>query len=119
MVTRVFSAPVKDCLFCRIIDGKVPAQVIFDEDDVLAINDVFPRAPFHVLVMPKRHVAKLSDLDDAALGGKLLQTARRVANDAGHKDFRLVANNGAGAGQSVDHLHVHVMAGRAFEWPPG
>ena len=110
---------MKDCLFCRIIDGKVPAQVVLDDDDVLAINDVFPRAPFHVLVMPKTHVARLGDLEDAALGGKLLAAARRVARDAGHKDFRVVVNNGGGAGQSVDHLHVHVMAGRAFAWPPG
>jgi len=110
---------VKDCLFCRIIDGKVPAQVVLDEDDVIAINDVFPRAPFHVLVMPKVHIPRLSDLDNVALGGKLLQAARRVARDAGQKDFRLVANSGPGAGQSVDHLHLHVMAGRAFEWPPG
>ena len=110
---------MKDCLFCRIIDGKVPAQVVLDDDVVLAINDVFPRAPFHVLVMPKTHVARLADLEDAALGGTLLAAARRVARDAGHKDFRLVVNNGAGAGQSVDHLHLHVMAGRAFEWPPG
>ena len=110
---------MKDCLFCRIIDGKVPAQIVLDEDDVLAINDVFPRAPFHVLVMPKAHVARLSELDDPALGGKLLHAVRRVAGEAGHKDFRLVSNNGAGAGQSVDHLHLHVLAGRAFEWPPG
>lgn len=110
---------MKDCLFCRIIDGKVPAQVILDDDDILAINDVFPRAPFHVLVMPKRHVARLSELDDATLAGRLVQAARRVARDAGHKDYRLVVNNGEAAGQSVDHLHLHVLAGRAFAWPPG
>ena len=110
---------MKDCLFCRIIGGKVPSQVIHDDDDLLVINDVFPRAPFHVLVMPKQHVARLSELEDAALGGRLLQAARRVASDAGHKDYRLVVNNGGGAGQSVDHLHIHVLAGRAFEWPPG
>jgi histidine triad (HIT) family protein len=110
---------VKDCLFCRIIDGKVPAQIVSDDDDVLAINDVFPRAPFHVLVMPKTHVARLADLEDAALGGKLLATARRVAREAGHQDYRLVVNNGEAAGQSVEHLHIHVMAGRTFAWPPG
>ena len=110
---------MKDCLFCRIIDGKVPSQVIRDEEDVLVINDVFPRAPFHVLVMPKRHVARLSELDDAAVGGRLLQAARRVASDAGHKDYRLVVNNGASAGQCVWHLHLHVLAGRDFGWPPG
>jgi len=110
---------VKDCLFCRIIDGKVPAQIVVDDDDVLAINDVFPRAPFHVLVMPKTHVARLAELEDAALGGKLLATARRVAREAGHRDYRLVVNNGEAAGQSVDHLHIHLLGGRPFEWPPG
>jgi histidine triad (HIT) family protein len=111
---------MKDCLFCRIIEGKVPAQVVLDDDDVLAINDVFPRAPFHVLVMPKAHVPSLSDLEDARLAAKLLHVVRTVARDAGHADhFRLVVNNGAGAGQSIGHLHMHVMAGRTFEWPPG
>jgi histidine triad (HIT) family protein len=109
-----------DCLFCRIVGYKVPAQVVFEDDDVMAINDVFPRAPFHVLVMPKIHVARLSELDDERLAGRLLSAVRKVARDGGHgDDFRLVLNNGAGAGQSVDHLHMHVMAGRPFAWPPG
>jgi histidine triad (HIT) family protein len=109
-----------DCLFCRIVGYKVPAQVVFEDDDAMAINDVFPRAPFHVLVMPKRHVARLSDLEDERLAGHLLQVVRRVAREGGHgDDFRLVLNNGSGAGQSVDHLHLHVMAGRPFAWPPG
>ena len=109
-----------DCLFCRIVGYKVPAQVVFEDDDAMAINDVFPRAPFHVLVMPKRHVARLSDLEDERLMGRLLGVVRRVAREGGHgDDFRLVLNNGSGAGQSVDHLHMHVMAGRRFAWPPG
>ena len=109
-----------DCLFCRIVAYKVPAQVVFEDDDAMAINDVFPRAPFHVLVMPKLHVARLSDLEDERLAGRLLGVVRRVARDGGHADdFRLVVNNGSGAGQSVDHLHMHVMAGRPFAWPPG
>jgi len=110
---------VKDCLFCRIVDGKVPATVVYDGDDVIAVNDVYPRAAFHVLVMPKTHIARLADLEDDALGGRLLAAARAVARIAGHKDYRVVVNNGAGAGQSVDHLHLHVLAGREFAWPPG
>ena len=110
---------MKDCLFCRIVDGKVPATVVYDGDDVVAVNDVYPRAPFHVLVMPKTHVARLADLENDALGGRLLAAARAVARIAGHKDYRLVVNNGSGAGQSVDHLHIHVLAGREFAWPPG
>jgi histidine triad (HIT) family protein len=110
---------VDDCLFCRIVAGKVPAKIAYEDDDVVAIHDVVPRAPFHVLVMPRRHVARLSALEDEALGGRLLQTVRRVASEAGQRSFRLVVNEGAAAGQSVEHLHLHVLAGRDFEWPPG
>jgi len=93
---------------------------VYEDADVIAFEDLHPCAPLHVLVVPRRHVAKLADLDDEALGGKLIQAARAVARQAGHADnFRLVANNGAGAGQSVSHLHFHVMGGRQFTWPPG
>ena len=109
-----------DCLFCRIVEGKIPATVVYEDDDVMAINDVFPRAPFHVLVVPRKHVAKLSELDDEALGGKLLQAVRKVARQGGVGDnFRLVVNNGDHAGQTVWHLHIHVLGGREFAWPPG
>ena len=109
-----------DCLFCRIVAGKLPATVVYEDDDVMAINDVFPRAPFHVLVVPRKHVARLSDLDDEPLGGRLLQAVRRVAQKGGVGDnFRLVVNNGDHAGQTVWHLHLHVLGGRDFAWPPG
>lgn len=109
-----------DCLFCRIVAGKIPATVVYEDDDVMAINDVFPRAPFHVLVVPRKHIAKLSDLEDESLGGRLLQAVRRVARQGGVGDnFRLVVNNGDHAGQSVWHLHLHVLGGREFGWPPG
>lgn len=109
-----------DCLFCRIVAGKIPATVVYEDDEVMAINDVFPRAPFHVLVVPRRHVEKLSDLDDEALGGRLLQVVRRVAQKGGvGENFRLVVNNGDHAGQTVWHLHLHVLGGREFAWPPG
>ena len=109
-----------DCLFCRIVAGKIPATVVYEDDDVMAINDVFPRAPFHVLVVPRKDVARLSDLDDEPLGGQLLQTVRRVARQGGVGDnFRLVVNNGDQAGQTVPHLHLHVLGGREFAWPPG
>jgi len=111
---------VDDCLFCRIVAGKIPATVVYEDDDVMAINDVFPRAPFHVLVVPRKHIAKLSDLEDESLGGRLLQAVRRVARQGGVGDnFRLVVNNGDHAGQSVWHLHLHVLGGREFGWPPG
>jgi histidine triad (HIT) family protein len=107
-------------LFCRIVAGKIPATIVYEDDDVMAINDVFPRAPFHVLVVPRKHVARLSELEDEPLGGQLLQTVRRVARKGGVGDnFRLVVNNGDGAGQTVPHLHLHVLGGREFAWPPG
>lgn len=109
-----------DCLFCRIVAGKIPATVVYEDDDVIAINDVFPRAPFHVLVVPRKHVEMLSDLEDEPLGGRLLQAVRKVARQGGvGNNFRLVINNGDHAGQSVMHLHVHVLGGREFAWPPG
>jgi histidine triad (HIT) family protein len=111
---------VDDCLFCRIVAGKLPATVVYEDDDVMAINDVFPRAPFHVLVVPRKHVERLSDLEDEPLGGRLLQVVRRVARQGGVGDnFRLVVNNGDSAGQNVLHLHLHVLGGRDFAWPPG
>jgi histidine triad (HIT) family protein len=111
---------VDDCLFCRIVAGKIPATVVYEDADIVAINDVFPRAPFHVLVVPRKHVPTLAELDDDALGGRLLQVVRRVARQGGVGDnFRLVVNNGEGAGQSVQHLHLHVLGGREFAWPPG
>ena len=109
-----------DCLFCRIVAGKLPATVVYEDDDVMAINDVFPRAPFHVLVVPRKHVERLSDLEDEPLGGRLLQAVRKVARQGGVGDnFRLVVNNGDSAGQNVLHLHLHVLGGRDFAWPPG
>jgi histidine triad (HIT) family protein len=111
---------VAECVFCKIAAKEIPSSIVYEDADVVAFKDQNPRAPLHVLVIPRTHVPKLSDLEDAALGGKLLQAARLVAKDAGHADnFRLVANNGERAGQSVSHLHFHLLAGRSFTWPPG
>ncbi|MDH3588404.1 MAG: histidine triad nucleotide-binding protein [Gammaproteobacteria bacterium] len=108
-------------LFTRIIDREIPAEIVFEDDLCIAIRDVNPQAPLHVLVIPKQPVTKISDGDsgDAGLFGHLLLTAADIASREGHEDFRLVINNGAGAGQSVFHLHVHVLAGRGLGWPPG
>ena len=109
-----------DCIFCKIVAKELPSRLVYEDDDIIAFNDLNARAPLHVLVVPRRHVERLSDLDDAALAGKLALAAARIARDAGHGDnFRLVVNNGAGAGQSVFHLHFHVLGGRQFTWPPG
>ena len=108
-------------LFSRIIDREIPAEIVHEDDHCIAINDISPQAPLHVLVIPKKPIARLSDGDaaEAELFGHLMLTGAAIARDAGHEDFRLVINNGAGAGQSVFHLHVHVLAGRGLSWPPG
>lgn len=107
-------------MFCRIVAGEIPANLLYQDEEVIAFADLTPRAPFHALVVPRAHIAKLSDLADVTLGGRLIQAVRRVAAEAGHaEDFRLVVNNGDTAGQTVWHLHFHVLAGREFSWPPG
>ncbi len=108
-------------IFQKIIDGSIPSDKVYEDDDVLAFRDVNPAAPVHILVIPKKALVNLYDAsdDDAALLGKLMLTARKVAEAEGLTDFRLVANNGAGAGQSVFHMHLHVIGGRALSWPPG
>ncbi len=109
-----------DCVFCRIVAKEIPAKVLYEDDAVLAFEDANPRAPLHALVVPRRHVARLAELDDALLAGRLALAAARVAQEAGHgENFRLVVNNGAAAGQSVFHVHYHVLGGRPLGWPPG
>jgi histidine triad (HIT) family protein len=111
-----------DCLFCRIVNKDVPAQVVLDRDDVLAFRDVNPQAPTHILVIPKQHLPSLEALDQTH--GPLLASLVAAANEVAREDgvagaYRLVTNIGRGAGQSVDHLHLHVLGGRGFTWPPG
>ncbi len=111
------------CIFCKIANHEMPARLILDEDDVLAFHDISPQAPTHILVIPRKHVTSLAHCgpDDEALLGKLMLAAGRVARDAGLVDggYRVVLNTGAGAGQSVFHLHIHVLGGRRMKWPPG
>jgi histidine triad (HIT) family protein len=113
-------AAVADCVFCKIASGDIPATILHRDDDTVAFADLNPQAPFHALVIPRKHIGQLGDLDDRRLGGHLLQVVRKIAKDAGHADdFRLVSNNGSSTGQTVSHLHMHVLAGRRFTWPPG
>jgi histidine triad (HIT) family protein len=113
----------QDCIFCRVIEGELAADVVFQDPRALAIRDLNPQAPVHLLVIPKEHVDSLDDIGrrDEALLGHLLRVASRVANEAGlaESGYRTVINTGAGAGQSVFHLHVHVLGGRDLAWPPG
>lgn len=110
------------CIFCGIASGAIPAKVLFQDDHVVAFHDIHPVAPVHVLVIPKRHVASLGKVspDDREMLGHLMSAVRRVAVETGvaESGFRTVINTGEGAGQSVFHLHVHVLGGRAFPWPP-
>ncbi len=112
-----------DCLFCRIVAEEVPADFVHVDDRAVAIRDLNPQAPIHLLVIPRDHLESLDDASqrDEALLGHLLRVAARVANGAGLTEdgYRVVINNGAGAGQSVFHLHVHVLGGRPMNWPPG
>ncbi len=113
-----------ECLFCRIVAGEIPAQIVKRSDDAVAFRDVDPRAPTHVLVIPTRHIAAVrgaSGPDGERLIGKVLGFAAQVATELGLDagGYRLVTNTGKDAGQSVDHLHFHLLGGRKLTWPPG
>ena len=111
-----------DCLFCKICNGDIPADKIYEDAEVVAFRDISPQAPKHFLVVPRKHIVGPADLTsvDSPLTGRLLQVAAQLAREHGIGDnFRLVMNNGAEAGQSVFHLHLHVLGGRPMGWPPG
>lgn len=114
---------MSDCLFCKIARKEIPAQIVFDDGDVLAFKDIHPQSPVHVLIIPKKHAANVLDLstEDVSLLGKIQRAAAALAAQFSVREsgFRLVVNTGADAGQSVAHLHVHFLAGRALGWPPG
>ena len=111
------------CLFCGIVAKDVPATRLFEDDEVLAIRDIAPRAPTHILLISRRHIASALELTDAdgPLLGRMFTVAADLARSEGiaADGYRLVSNVGRWGGQSVDHLHIHLMGGRAFEWPPG
>ena len=113
---------MSDCIFCRIAAGTIPAKLVHEDEHVVAFHDLHPQAPTHVLIIPRRHVASLNDASetDPALLGHLLLAAREVAARLGvGAGYRVVTNCGASAGQSVFHLHLHVLGGRPLGWPPG
>jgi histidine triad (HIT) family protein len=111
------------CLFCRIAAGEIPAKKVFEDDELVAFEDIHPQAPLHVLVIPRAHVPTLNDLDQAheALAGRMLRRAAAIAGERGYaqRGYRTVFNCNAEAGQTVFHLHLHVLAGRPLAWPPG
>ena len=110
------------CVFCRIVRGEAPARIVYQDEDVTAFHDLHPRAPTHILIVPNCHITGVAaaEPEDSALLGKLFVIARRLAEQEGIVDgYRLVVNNGPRAGQSVFHLHVHLLGGRPLGWPPG
>ena len=110
-----------DNIFLKIINREIPADIIYEDDISIAFNDISPQAPTHILVIPKKEIQKISEADesDKELLGHLLLVAKKITDENNIKDFRLVVNNGTEAGQTVFHLHIHILAGRAFGWPPG
>jgi histidine triad (HIT) family protein len=114
---------MSECLFCKILDGEIPADIVLETPDVIAFRDINPQAPTHVLVIPREHISTINDLEEGheELVGRLFSAARTIAGDEGLADsgYRVVMNCMEGAGQSVFHIHLHLLGGRDFSWPPG
>jgi histidine triad (HIT) family protein len=114
---------VPDCIFCRIAAGEIPSRVVLSDDDLFAFEDINPQAPVHVLVIPRKHIPTLNDLtsEDEALIGRMHRAAARIARERGvsGSGYRVVLNCNAHAGQSVWHVHLHLLGGRVLQWPPG
>jgi histidine triad (HIT) family protein len=111
-----------DCIFCKIVSGEIPANKLYEDEEMLAFSDMHPQAPTHFLVIPKKHIKGPGDMtaEDIELIGKLIKKGSDLARENGiGSDFRLVMNNGAVAGQTIFHIHLHVLGGRAMNWPPG
>lgn len=112
-----------DCIFCRVVRGEIPAKIVRQDEHTVAFRDINPQAPTHVLVVPREHVSSIEAMDESheALIGKLVGAAREIARREGvaESGYRLVINTGADGGQTVDHVHVHVLGGRSMHWPPG
>jgi histidine triad (HIT) family protein len=111
----------EDCIFCKIARGEVPAQMLVNNKEIAAFRDVNPQAPVHILIIPKKHVASLDDANDSELLGRMIVLAAALARQEkiARSGYRTVVNTGRDGGQTVDHLHIHLLGGRGFTWPPG
>ncbi|MDA8213974.1 MAG: histidine triad nucleotide-binding protein [Nitrospiraceae bacterium] len=114
---------MSDCIFCKIIDKKIPARIVYEDEHALAFEDVNPQAPVHTLVIPRKHIPTLLDIkeEDNNLIGHLVKVANKIANDKGiaERGFRIVTNCNPESGQTVYHIHLHILGGRQMHWPPG
>lgn len=108
-----------DCIFCKIANKEIPSNLVFENENIVAFNDINPCAPVHILVIPKKHVESLNELEDKNLMAELLSGVKEVTKKLNIKDFRTVINTGKGAGQEVFHIHLHIISGRPLNWPPG
>lgn len=109
-----------ECIFCKIANNQIPSKLILETEEIVAFHDLSPQAPVHVLVIPKKHYSSLNETDDIQILGKLLEGAREVAKKLDiDKGYRVVINTGKTAGQTVFHIHLHVLGGRSMQWPPG
>ena len=123
ILTALELCPMADCLFCKIIERTIPASLVYEDERVMAFNDINPQAPTHVLIVPKRHIATLNDIgtEDDQIVGELVRRAAAIAKERGFSanGYRTVFNTNRGAGQTVFHIHLHLLGGRPFTWPPG
>ena len=112
---------METCIFCKIINGEIPCNKVYEDQDYFAFNDANPQAPYHFLVIPKKHISKISEAVEAdkTLIGGLFTVASKICDEKELLDYRLVINNGKGVGQTVFHIHLHVIGGRSMGWPPG
>ena len=109
-----------DCIFCKIVSGEIPSKVVYEDENVLAFNDIDPQAPIHIVVIPKTHFANILELNDSNILKAIFDSIKNIAAEKKMKDaFRIVCNTGAQGGQTVDHLHFHILSGRNLQWPPG
>jgi len=115
--------PMTDCLFCKIVQGAISANIIYEDEKIIAFDDIYPKAPQHKLIIPRRHIATLNDLtsEDVGLAGHMIYTAQSLAKQLGIAEdgYRVVMNCNAGGGQLVYHIHLHLLGGRSLVWPPG
>ena len=109
-----------DCIFCKIVSGEIPSKVVYEDENVLAFNDIDPQAPIHIVVIPKKHFANILELNDSSILSAIFESIKKIAEEQNiEKGFRIVCNTGSEGGQTVNHLHFHILSGRNLQWPPG